>query len=122
MLKLKKSIINLIVLVLTILNLLVYSENEALSYKTLGNNQIHIDKLKKQNNVLILDGTKNTRYLGIYNDVEGNSLNYEAFLRYDNTGSLTENDLKKLKELNVKTVIDLRYPNEIKKIQINLQI
>lgn len=117
MLKLKKKhVINLFVLALTVLNLYAYSENKVLSHKVLENRQTYVDKLNNQEtNVLNLEGTKNTRYLGIYNDIEGRSLNYEAFLRSDNTDSLTENDLKKLKELNVKTVIDLRYPNEIKK-------
>lgn len=74
-----------------------------------------IESAATQDTILALDGTKNTRYLGIYKDIGGNSLNQKAFLRSDNTNNLSKNDLKKLKELNVKTVIDLRYPNETAK-------
>lgn len=111
----KKYVTNWFVLALTILNLHAYTKNNVLSHKDLENEQMHIVKLKNQDNILNLEGTKNTRYLGICDDVEGNSLNHEAFLRSDNTDDLTEGDLRKLKKLNVKTVIDLRYPNEVKK-------
>lgn len=81
MLKLKrKYVINLFVLALTILNLYAYSENKVLLHKALGNGKRMFDKLNNQeDNVLNLEGTKNTRYLGIYNDIEGRSLIIKPF-------------------------------------------
>lgn len=112
--KLKKYVIYLCALGL-VLNSSVYAENKIPSCETLENNKICAQKVKAYDDILTLDGTKNTRYLGIYKDIGGNSLNQKAFLRSDNTNNLSKNDLKKLKELNVKTVIDLRYPNETAK-------
>lgn len=98
-----------------ILNSSVYAENKIPSCETLENNKICAQKVKAYDDILTLDGTKNTRYLGVYNDIQGNPLDKTAFLRSDDTDNLSENDLNKLKEMNVKTVIDLRYPNETEK-------
>lgn len=65
--------------------------------------------------MFILEGTTNTRYLGIFKTIDGYSLNRNAFLRSDNTDKLTENDINSFKKVGVKTVIDLRYPNEVEK-------
>lgn len=114
MLKIKKYVIWLCALGL-ILNSSIYAQNKIPAGKVLKNNKIRVQKAEKIKDVLVLDGTKNTRYLGIYDDINGNLLNKKAFLRSDNTNNLSEDDIKKLKDLNVKTVIDLRYPNELQK-------
>lgn len=113
--KLTKYILCLCALGSVVLNYMVYAENDATHCKNSEIKQTCIESAATQDTILALDGTKNTRYLGIYKDIGGNSLNQKAFLRSDNTNNLSKNDLKKLKELNVKTVIDLRYPNETAK-------
>lgn len=115
MLKIKKYIISLLALGLAILNLNVCAKNSSHSFIASKSKQTHNNKSKKLSDKLVLDGTKNTRYLAIYDDADGNPLNHEAFIRSDNTNNLSEDDLSKLKKLNVKTVIDLRYPNETNK-------
>ena len=112
--KLKKYIIYLCTLEL-ILNSSIYAKNKIQSCETLENRKTCAQEIDMHDDILTLDGTKNTRYLGIYNDIQGNPLDKTAFLRSDNTNNLSEKDLNKLKEMNVKNVIDLRYPNEAAK-------
>lgn len=114
MLKIKKQIICLCVLGAATLNSCFYAENKSFSCKASETRKTCVGKVEKHDDILILEGTKNTRYLGVYNDINGNPLNHDTFLRSDNTNNLSESDLEKLKDLNVKTVIDLRYPNEVK--------
>ncbi len=113
--KLTKYILCLCALGSVVLNYMVYAENDATHCKNSEIKQTCIESAATQDTILALDGTQNTRYLGIYKDIGGNPLNKNAFLRSDNTDNLSENDLNKLKEMNVKTVIDLRYPNETEK-------
>ena len=62
-----------------------------------------------------LNSVNNIRFLGWKMKGEnGNLINDKAFIRSGNTNALTPEDLAALKELGVKTVIDLRYPEELK--------
>ena len=61
-----------------------------------------------------LNSVKNIRFLGWKMKGEnGNLINDKAFIRSGNTNELTPEDLAALKELGVKTVIDLRYSEEV---------
>lgn len=61
-----------------------------------------------------LNSVKNIRFLGWKMKSEnGNLINDKAFIRSGNTNALTPEDLAALKKLGVKTVIDLRYSEEV---------
>ena len=61
-----------------------------------------------------LNSVKNIRFLGWKMKGEnGNLINDKAFIRSGNTNALTPEDLAALKKLGVKTVIDLRYSEEV---------
>ena len=63
-----------------------------------------------------LNSVKNIRFLGWKMKGKNNKfINGESFIRSGNTNKLTPEDLAALKELGVKTVIDLRYPEELKR-------
>ena len=63
-----------------------------------------------------LNSVNNIRFLGWKMKGEnGNLINDKAFIRSGNTNALTPEDLAALKKLGVKTVIDLRYDNEVEK-------
>ncbi|MBX2840260.1 MAG: tyrosine-protein phosphatase [Flammeovirgaceae bacterium] len=61
-----------------------------------------------------LEGACNFRDLGGYFTREGNKIKWGKVFRADHLGKLSKNDLKKLSDLNIKTVIDLRSQTEIK--------
>ena len=66
----------------------------------------NVDNSKSVNNI---------RFLGWKMKGEnGKLINDEAFIRSGNTNNLTPENLAALKKLGVKTVIDLRYPGELK--------
>ena len=61
-----------------------------------------------------LSSVRNIRFLGWKMKGEnGNLINDKAFIRSGNTNELTPEDLAALKELGVKTFIDLRYSEEV---------
>lgn len=63
-----------------------------------------------------MDNIVNIRDLGGYKTANGKSTKYKVFYRSGNTDKSSENDIKRLTEFyNVKTVIDLRNTDEIKK-------
>ncbi|WP_020529128.1 tyrosine-protein phosphatase [Flexithrix dorotheae] len=61
-----------------------------------------------------LDGTCNFRDLGGYFTREGRKIKWGKVFRADHLGKLSKADLKKLSDLNFKTVIDLRSQTEMK--------
>lgn len=65
---------------------------------------------------LPLKGSYNTRDLGGYPTYDGNATRFNQFLRSDEVGYLSEEDIMFLKEYGVKTVIDLRTENELEQI------
>ena len=60
------------------------------------------------------ENIKNARSLGGYPTNDGGITSWESFIRSANLDNLTENDMKLLKDLNVRTVIDLRRAEETK--------
>lgn len=64
---------------------------------------------------IYLDGAQNVRDLGGYFTQNNKITKWHLFLRSDNTNSLTDKDIKFLKDYGVKTVIDLRSKKEVSK-------
>lgn len=63
---------------------------------------------------LKLEGTRNTRDLGVYKTLEGKNLGHNLFFRSDNTSNLSDLDIEKLKkEYDLRYVIDLRSVEEV---------
>lgn len=62
--------------------------------------------------VIDLEGTTNTRDIGGYMTDDMRTIRYGQIIRSENLSRLTENDFRKLEELGVKTVIDLRSDEE----------
>lgn len=65
--------------------------------------------------ILKLAGTFNTRDIGGIKNKEGKTIKYGKMIRSDALDKLTENDIKFLKEYGVKTVVDFRGVDEVKK-------
>lgn len=65
---------------------------------------------------LPLTGSYNTRELGGYPTRDGNVTRFNQFLRSDEVGYLSEDDITFLKEYGLKTVIDLRTQYELEQI------
>lgn len=70
-----------------------------------------------------LEGAYNVRELGGYETIDGRRTKKGVFIRSDGTGNLTLNDIKILKSIGLKLVIDLRskdelntYPSKLKSI------
>ena len=72
------------------------------------------------NRKINLEGTFNTRDFGGYTGYQGRTIKWGIFYRSDSLHKITENDKKILKELNIKTVVDLRGADEIAKEPDNL--
>ncbi|MDU6791387.1 MAG: tyrosine-protein phosphatase, partial [Anaerococcus sp.] len=64
--------------------------------------------------ILPFENIKNARSLGGYPTLDGEITSWDFFIRSANLDNLTENDMKLLKDLNVRTVIDLRRAEETK--------
>jgi protein-tyrosine phosphatase len=62
--------------------------------------------------VIHLDGTANTRDIGGYLTNDLRTLRWRQIIRSENLSRLTANDFKKLEELGLKTIIDLRTDKE----------
>ena len=93
-------------------------ENKNLKNKNLEDkdlvNEVALPEIDEATGVIKLDSVKNIRFLGWkMKDKNGNLINDKAFIRSGNTNELTPQDLAKLKKLGVKTVIDLRFHEEI---------
>lgn len=63
---------------------------------------------------LPLEGTTNTRDLGGYPTKDGSVTQFYRFFRSDDLANITANDRQFLRDLNLKTIIDLRTHEEIK--------
>jgi protein-tyrosine phosphatase len=62
--------------------------------------------------VIDLQGTSNTRDIGGYATSDGHVLRWRQILRSDRLSKLTPEDFRKLEDIGVKTVIDLRTDRE----------
>ena len=60
-----------------------------------------------------LEGTNNTRDLGGYTNIHGQTIRNNMIFRSDKLSELTETDIKKLKSLGIKNIIDFRSNKEI---------
>lgn len=60
-------------------------------------------------------GCFNIRDLGMLPLMDGGTTNWKAFIRADNPGNLTEEGQKNLLDYGVRTIIDLRMPQEAEK-------
>lgn len=69
----------------------------------------------KDEHARVLSSTKNTRDLGGYVTSMGKTTKYGKIFRSDNVPTLDQEDIKKLKDLNLVLVIDLRNSNECNK-------
>ncbi len=63
----------------------------------------------------MLDGAHNVRELGGYQTSDGRTTKNGVFLRGDGTHALTDQDLRKLREVGVSLVVDMRSPDEVEK-------
>jgi protein-tyrosine phosphatase len=61
-----------------------------------------------------LQGANNFRDMGGYTTRDGRSMKRGLFYRSDDLSHLSDDDLEKLRQLNIKTICDLRAPNERK--------
>lgn len=66
-----------------------------------------------QERVIDLKGTSNTRDIGGYKTSDGHTLRWRQLIRSENLSRLTEEDFRKLEELGIKTVVDLRTEREV---------
>ena len=64
--------------------------------------------------VIQLDGTKNFRDIGGYNNWENKKIKYGQIYRSDQLSELSDDDINTFKALGIKTVIDLRSNKERK--------
>ena len=62
--------------------------------------------------VIDLQGTSNTRDIGGYTTPDGHMLRWRQILRSDRLSKLTDEDVRELEAIGVKTVIDLRTERE----------
>lgn len=62
---------------------------------------------------ILLEGATNARDLGGFPATNGKTTRKGLFIRCDATHSLTENDIRLLKDTGVRCVIDLRGPDEL---------
>jgi protein-tyrosine phosphatase len=61
-----------------------------------------------------LEGTNNTRDLGGYTNIHGQTIRNNMIFRSDKLSELTESDLEEIKLLGIKTIVDFRSENEKK--------
>lgn len=64
---------------------------------------------------LPLESVKNARSLGGYPSLCGKISSWSSFYRSASLDNISNKDIKFLKDLNIKTIVDLRRPDEIKR-------
>lgn len=67
---------------------------------------------KKRERVIKMDGNKNFRDLGGYTNAQGAEITWGKLYRSEKLSELSDSDVEKMKELGIKTVIDLRTDRE----------
>ena len=67
----------------------------------------------KQERHLVLKGSYNTRDLGGYDTVDGKKTRWGVFVRSDDVSFLSEHSQSKLIQYGIRTVVDLRSPEEL---------
>lgn len=70
-------------------------------------------KIKQPERIIELEGACNVRDLGGYNNADGREIQWGRFYRGDNQHKLTEHDQELLIGRGIRTVIDLRYEQEL---------
>ncbi len=71
--------------------------------------------------IIELDGAVNFRDLGGYATVDGQRTRWRVMFRADGLGDLTEADLDVLRQLRIRTVIDLRTGHELEQSRFNVE-
>ncbi len=70
-------------------------------------------EVTEKNRFYLFEGVFNFRDLGGYTTEDGRQVRAERLFRSDNLAQLTRNDIQALKELNLRTVVDLRTNQEL---------
>jgi len=73
------------------------------------------------NRIIELEGAVNFRDLGGYDTTDGQRTRWRVLFRADGLSELTEGDLVILRELGIRTVIDLRTGHELEQSRFNLE-
>jgi protein-tyrosine phosphatase len=71
--------------------------------------------------LIALEGAVNFRDLGGYDTVDGQRTRWRVLFRADGLGELTEPDLAVLRQLGIRTVIDLRSGYEVEMSRFNVE-
>lgn len=69
--------------------------------------------MEMTNRHVAIEGTYNLRDLGGYETIDGTLTRWRTFFRSDCLDSLTPNSKQELVDMGVRTIIDLRTPNEL---------
>lgn len=96
-----------VVLIIVIISVFLFDEKEDLSFER----PIPIkfsEKLREDYRKLPFTGAHNFRDLGGYKTKDGRSIKWGKIYRSDNLHSLTDEDLKYMKRLNIESVVDFR--------------
>jgi len=64
--------------------------------------------------VISLQGTQNTRDIGGYETTDGRRVGWSVIFRSDRLSRLMKKDFQRLEDMGVRTIIDLRTPDEVK--------
>ena len=99
------------ILIIVIISAFLFDEKEDLSFER----PIPIkfsEKLREDYRKLPFTGAHNFRDLGGYKTEDGRTVKWGKIYRSDNLHSLTDEDLKYMKRLNIKSVVDFRSVEE----------
>ena len=100
-----------VVLIIVIISVFLFDEKEDLSFER----PIPIkfsEKLREDYRKLPFTGAHNFRDLGGYKTKDGRTVKWGKIYRSDNLHSLTDEDLKYMKRLNIESVVDFRSVEE----------
>ncbi|MBN44739.1 MAG: protein tyrosine/serine phosphatase [Rhodobiaceae bacterium] len=100
-----------IILIIVIISVFLFDEKEDLSFER----PIPIkfsEKLREDYRKLPFTGAHNFRDLGGYKTKDGRTVKWGKIYRSDNLHSLTDEDLKYMKRLNIESVVDFRSVEE----------
>jgi protein-tyrosine phosphatase len=71
--------------------------------------------------VIALEGAVNFRDLGGYETLDGHRTRWRVLFRADGLGELTETDLATMRQLGIRTVVDLRSGQELEQSRFNVE-
>ena len=71
--------------------------------------------------LIALEGAVNFRDLGGYTTVDGQRTRWRVLFRADGLGELTEADLATMRELGIRTVVDLRSGDEVEQSRFDVE-